>query len=339
MQRQRAGLFVALLALAVAGCGDSGRSSALGLAGLRVVTFNTGTTDGLPIDPSTNAGYGPEQAALADQWYGNGLAWNAAVEDSRRFFSTLRADIVGFQEIFHPDDCAEIPAAARLGFVCESWQPGDPTVVQRVVGADYQVACHLGKSDKCIAVRRSLGTIRGCDSALCLDGLLGADIAGCGRGSRVGRALVDLHDGTTLTVAHVHGTSGFSASDRQCRVAQFRQLFEDLGDGSGLAASAGERSIVLGDFNTDPGRSARLDPSAQILAAAGEPPSPFRFLTEIGPQALPTYLGAVNIDHVLARGFTGSCWAAGIRPDRPPVTTMTYFDHTAIVCDLEAAAD
>lgn len=332
-------MFAALLALVVAGCGDGGRTPTPEPAGLRVVTFNTGTTEGLPLDPSANAGYGPEQAALADQWYGNGLAWNAAIEDSRRYFSTLGADLIGFQEIFHPDDCAAIPAAARPGFVCESWRSGDPTVVQRVVGPDYQVACHLGKSDKCIAVRRSLGTLRDCDSALCLDGLRGADVAGCGRGSRVGRALIDLHDGTTLTVAHVHGTSGFSASDRQCRLAQFRQVFEDLGDGSGHAASAGERSIVLGDFNTDPGRSARLDPSAQFLAAAGEPPSPFRFLTQVGPQAPPTYLGAVNIDHVLARGFSGSCWAAGIDPDRAPVTTMIYFDHTAIVCDLEAGAD
>lgn len=328
-----------LIAFALSACGGDapqrGSEDPPPLA-VRVVTFNTGTTDALAATPETNRGYGPIQAEIADRWYGNGLAWNAAIEDARRFLTALQPDIVGFQEIFHPVDCSEIPAEYHAGFVCEQWRSGDPTVAQTVVGPGYQVACHRGKSDKCLAVRNAFGSIRGCDGPLCLDGLAGADIAGCGSGSRVGRAVIDRADGQTLTVVHVHGTSGFTASDRSCRMAQFAQVFADLGDGSGRPAAEGTPSIVLGDFNTDPIRTARGDASAAALAAYASTPSPFRFINDVGFDAAPTYFGSFNIDHVLAAGLSGTCWAAGISPDRPPVTDMTYFDHTAIVCDLEA---
>jgi hypothetical protein len=301
--------------------------------GLRVVTFNTGTTGGLAHDAPPDDGYGAPEAALSDLHYGNGLAWSRAIEDTRRFFELLDADVVVFQEIFHPGECATVPEDARAGFVCESWAPGDPTVAQVVLGPDYQVACHLGKPDKCAAVHRRVGTFRGCDGDLCLEGLAGARVPDCGGGSRVGRGVIELAAGGTLTLVHVHGSSGITLGDQACRVAQLRQVFEDLGLGDGPAAN-GEMNLVMGDFNTDPVRLATLDESARYLASQVGGGLAFAFLSEVGPDATPTYAGRVNIDHVISDRLRGSCFAAGITPGAVGPTEMVYFDHRPIVCDL-----
>lgn len=297
-------------------------------------SFNTGTTDGLPHDAAPDDGYGDEQAALSDTWYGDGLAWSAAVEDAAAFFASTEADIVGFQEIFWSDECAGIPVDAHAGFVCEQWQVGDPTVAQVILGDGWQVACHPGKTDKCLAVRSTLGRFANCEEDFCLEGLAGGQVDGCGSGSRVGRGVVELTDGGSLTVVNVHGSSGLSDDDKACRVAQFEQVFEDLGDGSGEPAANGESNLILGDLNTDPGRFLS-DPSASYFADAAEAGG-FGFHTAVGPDAVPTYSGLANIDHVLSDGFDGDCWAAGIDAGHPAVSDVIYFDHTPQVCALTA---
>lgn len=304
-------------------------------AGLRVVTFNTGTTDGLPHDDPPDDGYGSAEATLSDTHYGNGLAWSRAIDDTRRFFDALDADLVVFQEIFHPEDCTAIPEEARAGFVCETWAPGDPTVVQRVLGPDYQVACNLEKPDKCAAVHRRVGVFRGCDADLCLDGLAGVRVPGCGGGSRIGRGVVDRVGGGTLTLVNVHGSSGITLDDQACRTAQLRQVFEDFGLGDGPAANDATANLVMGDFNTDPVRLAAIDESARYLTTQVGPEHAFRFLTEAGEGATPTYAGRVNIDHVVSDALTGRCFAAGITPGAIGPTEMVLFDHRPIVCDLD----
>jgi hypothetical protein len=242
--------------------------------------------------------------------------------------------VIAFQEIFHSDDCAGIPEEARQGWVCEDWLPGAPVVAQHVLGAGYQVACHLGKTDKCLGVRRGFARLRGCDDDLCLDGLEGVPVPGCGSGSRVGRAVLELTSGEELTVVSVHGTSGFGSSDVACRQAQFAQAFVDFGDGSGEPAANGARNVILGDFNTDPGRATRLDASARALAEATGPGSRFRFLSAVGADAPPTYAGVFNIDHVIADRFAGACWSPGVGAGGTPVSPVVYLDHTPVVCDL-----
>ena len=321
-------LCVALLA---AGCGDDASPPP---DSLRVVTFNTGTTPGLAHDAPPDDGYGSAQAAISDRWYGDGLAWRPAIDDVRRFLDDVRPDLVAFQEIFANEDCATIPIESHRGWACDGWHPGAPSVAHEVLGPGFQVACHPGKPDKCIAVRRSFGSIRGCDADRCLDALAGEEIAGCGRGARVARAIVDRVGGTSLTVVSVHGTSGFGGADVACRTAQFEQIFTDLGDGSGMAAANGSSNVVLGDFNTDPGRAARLDASAAALQEATSGDSPFRFVTETGPNATPTYLGIFNIDHVIADELVGSCFAPGTEGGGDAVSSITYFDHAPVVCDL-----
>jgi endonuclease/exonuclease/phosphatase family metal-dependent hydrolase len=318
-----------IAACALAGCGDDPpRPTFL------AVTVNTGTNPELPHDDPPDDGYGAEQAAYSDLYYGDGLAWVPVIEATRAFFDEVQPDVVGFQEIFSSEDCPLVPAEARPGFVCETWAAGDPTVAQLVVGPDYQVACHVGHHDKCIAVRRGFGAIRGCAGDLCLDGALGYELDGCGGGARVGRVVIDRAEGAPITVVNVHGTSGFSAEDQACRTGQVEQVFVDLGDGA--PGASGEHNLIVGDLNTDPGRLAGDDESAaRWLDFAGpDADTGFRFVTAMGPDAPPSYAGLLDIDHVVTDTMPGTCWIAGVTEGHPAITDAVYYDHTPHVCAI-----
>lgn len=302
---------------------------------LRVVTFNTGGGAGGSDDHPD--GFTDVEAGYSDEHYGNGLAWLPAVEATRAFFDATRPDVVAFQEIFHSEECEAIPAEARAGFVCETWSTGDPFVTQLVLGDGYQVACNLDKSDKCIAVRRAFGRIVGCDADVCLDHLGGARVDGCGGGSRVGVAEIELLDegepnGRVVTVVGVHGSSGLTVDDQACRERQFDQVWVDLRDGSGLPGARGTHNIVLGDFNTDPERAKRIDSSARRLNELVDMLG-WTFITQVGLDAPGSYAGAVDIDHVLSDVFEGSCTIPGVT-EGERVYEPSYFDHAPIVCDL-----
>jgi len=299
---------------------------------LVVVTFNTGTSLSY-AGPLDNEGFHEEQHAVCDEWYGNGLSWKPFVEDALTFLAEADPDIVVFQEIFWSDECAQIPPEFWPGFVCEDWTEGALTVAQLITGDDYQVACHPGKPDKCAAVHHRVGKFRGCDQDFCLEGLAGYTAEGCGKGARIGRGVIDLVNGGVITLVNIHASSGMTEEDMACRVKQFDQVFVDLGDG--LPAVSGEWNLALGDFNTDPGRLADSDPSAARILDFVGPDKPYRFITEVGPDAAPTYGGFLNIDHVVSDVYAGTCWAAGVTPGHLPVTESVAFDHRPVVCTLE----
>jgi hypothetical protein len=319
---------VAIAALALIACGEDTPPALTFVA----VTMNTGTSAGQAHNSPPDDGYDSDDADISDMYYGDGLAWVDAVDAATAFFAEVQPDVVGFQEIFYSGECANIPVEAHRKFVCEDWTAGDPTVAQVILGAGYQVACHLGKPDKCIGVRRAFGTIRGCDADLCLDGLDGAPVADCGSGSRVGRGVVDLADGSaSITVVNLHGTSGLTEHDIGCRVQQYEQVFVDL---DREPAANGAANLVLGDLNSDPGRFVGQEDSATRFADFAGDGKPFRFITDVGPDAEPSYQGALNIDHVVSDVFDGSCWTAGVTDGHPNVVEAVYFDHKPIVCTV-----
>jgi hypothetical protein len=295
-----------------------------------VVTFNTGTNDGLAHN-SDGDDYGFDEAALSNEYYGNGLAWVPAVEAVTAWFEALQPDVVVFQEIFYSGECPGIPPAAHEGFVCETWTAGDPTVVQVLLGSGYQVACHPGNSDKCLAVKKSFGTIRQCpDPDFCLEGLDGEPVEDCGGGARVARATIDLAAGGEITVVNVHGTSGVLPEDAACRVAQVEQVFVDM---DGEPGANGDRNVVMGDLNTDPGRiPGWLDSSVRAWNEYVGGSQPFQWVSPIGSSAIPTYTGGLNIDHVTSDTFTGGCYAPGATPGYDPVYPNVFFDHKPLVC-------
>ncbi|NOY26738.1 MAG: hypothetical protein GXP62_12770 [Oligoflexia bacterium] len=309
-------------------------AAAAALDPLTVMTFNTGTgvSAGLGQDGTSNGGYTSTQAKLSDTWYGNGLAWQAAVDDVTAFIAQVDPDIVVFQEIFYSGDCASIPADAQAGFVCEGWQDGDPTVAQLVLGSDYQVACNPGHPDKCAAVHQRVGRFVGCDDDFCLEGLAGSTIDGCGSGARIGRGVVERPDGSRFTVVNVHGSSGVSLDDQACRVAQVDQVFVDLGDGE--PGANGTQNLVMGDLNTDPGRFTDWDTSAARWTDFVGEGLPFHFISEVGPDAPLSYQGVADIDHVMSDSWQGSCWYAGLSDGHPAATDITIFDHRPVVCTV-----
>jgi hypothetical protein len=298
-----------------------------------VVTFNTGMHD---IDK--NDDFGSNKAKTVGDYYGSGLAWGPAIVESAAWLKTVDADIIGLQEIFDPEECPTIPADKQVGLVCDGWKLGDPSVAQRLVGAGYQIACHVGHHDICAAVKLSFGKFKGCSGALCPDGLGGVQIPNCGHGGRVGRGVIELAAGGTITLASVHGSSGFDLETIDCRKKQFDQIFVSL---DGTPAANGTTNIVLGDFNTDPGRLRSVDASAQALADAVGGGKPFHFVSDVGSSAAPTYVqtllpllpAGVNIDLVASDKLKGSCWTAGVTAGHPALGAG-YYDHKPHVCTL-----
>lgn len=328
-----------LLGLFLAACAPLQGPAATSPSSLLAVTFNSGTTEGMGHDAGPDDGYTEEHAALSDTWYGDGLAWVPAVEAATAFFDAVAPDVVVFQEIFYSELCSDIPAEAHGDFVCADWRPGDPTVANRILGEGYQVACHPGKDDKCAAVRTDFGRFTGCEGAFCLEGLEGSSVEGCGSGARVGRGTIELTEGGRLTLVNVHGSSGLSGDDADCRRRQVEQVFVDLGDGE--PGANGERNLVMGDLNTDPGRWAAIDASAARWLDFAAPPGDeaddrsFAFHTEVGDEAPPTYSELANIDHVVSDFAEGGCWHAGTTPGHEVVIDARYFDHQPAVCALE----
>jgi len=300
--------------------GDTGDTGEQPLS-FTAVTFNVG-------------GHANGQDDVADEHYGNGLAWIPAVEQTTAYLAALSPEVIVFQEVFHAPDCAEIPEEFHSGYICETWQPGDPTVAQMILGDGYQVACHLGKPDKCAAVKTSFGSFAGCDEDFCLEGLDGGQVEDCGGGSRVGRGVIELVDGGELTIVNFHGTSGFLPDDQLCRVAQVEQVFIDLLDENGEPGANGNRNLVLGDFNTDPARAVLLDFSAARWNDFVGDDHPFHFITDVGPDVLPTYANTINIDHQVSDSFVGSCSHPGITPGEDAVVDFSYYDHVPAVCTL-----
>ncbi len=308
---------------------------------LIVVTFNTGTSSSVLGSLEGEDGYGAEMAERSDAWYGNGLAWRPAVESTKDWFSRFSPDLVVFQEIFWSGDCAGIPEDQQAGFVCDGWQDGDTTVAQTILGDNYQVACHPGKPDKCAAVHHRVGTFEGCEAPFCLEGLVGSTLDGCGSGARVGRGVVVNADGDpVLQLTNIHGSSGLTLDDQDCRVAQIAQVFEDLGAGS-PAISPVLPDIVMGDLNTDPGRFMELDSSAEEWArrvpldATVPRDHGLYFISKTGEDAPGSYGGVADIDHVMADAWSGACDLLLLAPDPPhPVYAPAYFDHRPVVCEL-----
>lgn len=322
-------LILVLLPLGLMACGSSDHPTAGGPLTAKVVTFNVGTPE-CARDPE--AEYTCEDAEIAAEWYGTGLAHLQLMAALKLYFEGLQPDLIAFQELFHPPLCAEIPAEFHPRFICERWRPGDITVAEDILGPAYQIACHRDRPDKCVALHQRFGRFRGCDQAFCPDHLEGGFTEGCGGGTRIGRGEIELTDGSRLTVVNIHGTSGITPADQACRVEQFEQVFVDLRDGNGVPGANGQRNLVLGDLNTDPGRFVLTDPSARTWRRFVGEDRPFRQLSEIGLLAPPTYLGLVNIDHVASDALSGAC------ADESP-TEIVAFDHRPIVCELSLSSE
>jgi len=295
------------------------------------MTFNTGTTKSESSVKADEGVFSREDWKLTDRYYGNGLAWWPAVKAAQKYIQEAQPDIIGFQEIFHPEKCIDIPLEAHRGFICETWRRGDPTVAEFITGEKYQVACHQGAHHKCIAVKRSFASIRGCHKNPCLDFLEGESLPKCSGASRLGRAILDLQSGISLTLVHVHATSGLSKKDKKYRKKQFRKIFQDFGYAQ--PAANGKLNLIIGDFNTDPKRMPWFDKSAKKLKKFAKKRK-FHFLNGRGKDKKPTYKSIVTVDHILSDKLDGHCHSPGVTKNTRPVLKTSHFDHKPLFCRL-----
>jgi hypothetical protein len=77
--RSRAGR-VPLYLFLIVGLGYTALSRQAEALDFAAVTYNVGTTPTLARDADPNDGYTQTQANISDAWYGNGLAWQPAID-------------------------------------------------------------------------------------------------------------------------------------------------------------------------------------------------------------------------------------------------------------------
>ena len=297
-----------------------------------VVTINVGTTTFLSHDVGDD-GYTQEMADIASEQYANNLSWRPAEEAMVAFLAELQPHIVAFQELYYDPWCDNTPVDPELDFVCKDYTPGGPLQIERLLGADYRIACAAGHVDNCVGVRRDFGSLRGCPGdGVCLDGLKGTPAGDCSKGARVGRVEVDLPDGRSLVVVDVHANAGFDERDMQCRVQQFGQVFVDAGDGQ--PAASGEANLVMGDMNTDPFLLMDTDPSAVFWSEHVGEGRRFQYISASDLEGPPSQVGLFHLDHVVSDVVTGSCVVAGVSEGVPAVMDALYWDHSPVVCDV-----
>ena len=113
---------------------------------------------------------------------------------------------------------------------------------------------------------------------------------------------------------------------------QVDQVFVDFGDGE--PGIRGARNLILGDFNTDPGRARLVDESARRWHDFVGEGKPFWFISKLGANAPRSYRGFADIDHVVSDCYRGDCRYLGVDPQLSPVWEGVYFDHVPVVCEL-----
>ncbi len=244
-------------------------------------------------------------------------------------FGALRPDLAGLIEVLPPSLCERAPSGVPSNLCSSPLEPASQVV--RLLGDDVAEGCDERFGWDCIGVRRG--------GPVTLTGALRTRpvLEACSDdGFTVSTGTVRFR-GWPIAVAVAHPDSG----DDPCRAAQLRDLFDDGLPDAGPA-------LVLGDLNVDfyredsesaavmqaivparfaalstdelssfPGAPSQLDPTGETLDNdVALPAGP------LGPRAL---------DHVLARGLTGSC-------DVQRVDGGGGMDHRAQVCKVQIPA-
>jgi hypothetical protein len=303
-----------------------------------VMTFNAGTTDSMNHDiDEVNGGGDGYTAAMAEvnaREYSNNLAWGPAERAIAQFIAQRRPEIAGFQETFADVWCEEVHVDPLLDFACRDYHLGRRDQVARICGEDYQVACTESHRDNCVCVRKDFGHILGCDADYCPAGLAGLPPpSGCTKGARVGTIQIERCDGSLITVVNVHAIASLTEKNMACRVDQFKQIFQDRGDG--VPAAHGDVNIVFGDMNMDPFLFIPDDPSAVYWNQWVGEGRPFRYLSADSAGGTPTHVTTMRIDHVISDVLRGHCEVPGETPGVSPVMDSMYFDHRPVVCTVE----
>lgn len=239
-------------------------------------------------------------------------------------FAALRPDVTGLIEVLPPSLCERAPSASPYNLCSGPLEPASQVV--RLLGGDVAHDCDERYGWDCLAVRRR--------TPLTMGGLRTRPVQPACEddGFTVSTGTLRFR-GWPIAAAVAHPDS----TDAGCRAEQLRDLFD-----AGLPDRG--PALVLGDLNVDfyreddasvevmrsvvpsrftalsgdeltsfPGAPSQLDPTGQTLDGDVHLPA--------GP------LGPRAIDHVLARGLSGTC-------DVQRVDGGGGMDHRAQVCEV-----
>ncbi len=244
-------------------------------------------------------------------------------------------DIVVLNEVWDTDRCAGV-SEKTAGFVCHAPAKLSPAQqARRYLGAGYTIVCDGVAHFDCIGVKTKRVAL---DPRLCSAGglCLGKAVtpahpkacAGMGSITSVSSADVTV-DGVTFTVVNGHPKNAYNNVQDPCRLAQYKQIFEEL--------AVGKRNLIMGDMNGDAIRFPAVFPSFVYWNTRVGPGKRFRYHS--GPAEAtpppPTWMNSVTLDYVLSDFAQGVCNTLGKKADRDRLDHPRYrMDHLGIVCDL-----
>lgn len=303
-----------------------------------LMTVNTGTTTFLNHDQDEERGpgdgYTSAHAEVVSESYSNNLAWIPAETALSDFIQKNKVDVVGFQELYYDPWCRDVQVSPGMDLICEQWKEGGSIQINRILGEDYHIVCASEHLDNCVGIRKSFAAPSPSSLVPCAD-VEGDDPGpadGCYIGGRTGAVKIDLPDGRTLTVVNLHTFSGATDDTMQRRRDQFKQAFEDKGDGSPWASDV--VNVILGDMNMDPFYWADFDLSAAYWNSRVGEGKLFHYISS-GPEGgEATASMSFRIDHIISDRITGTCVVPGRTPGVEGVLGESFWDHRPILCQV-----
>jgi hypothetical protein len=299
---------------------DSNVDSGPPITRLRVMTVNVGNLD------EVNGGPCPSHPYLG------GLCSVAQELIIAERIAEIAPDIAIVGEVVDPARCTEDTWNEDPDRTCTGAPERTPyEQVRRLMGPDYTISCDDRLHSDCAAVRTERGSLVGCESgSLCLGGnetpphsAACADIGGHTSVSRIGA----VFDGRTLNIVVAHPKNATSIEADPCRLAQYREIFEQLVD---------ERpALVAGDFNMDAYRFPEVFESGRYWHTQVGEGTRFTAHNVDGEYPTPTFLGAATLDYVLSDFAAGDCVVLGESRGTERIDgELETMDHRAVVCDL-----
>ncbi len=263
----------------------------------------------------------------AELWcrkYLNKLCFKDVEQRIEKNIQYLSPDIIVLQEVLATWQCENDKNEVCLN------QPAN-SQIERLVGSDYFTICNERNQFECIAVKKSIGTIKECDSTLpCNTARTVEYIDGCDNGFTISAATIVLKTGFKFDVINVHPQS----TSVECRTKMLDAALKGTKNGGLIKEN---NVIVIGDFNLDPWRG--TDTSAVFwnnFFSAGWNGKSFDYHNKVeGNEKFPPYttylFGAgKSVDFAVSNFAEGTLLTLGETPDTIRLDQDSGTDHRAL---------
>jgi endonuclease/exonuclease/phosphatase family metal-dependent hydrolase len=271
-------------------------------APLHVVVANVGNLDEAKGGPCPSEPYHGATCSIAQE------------QAVRANLDRLQPDVIVLLEVLNASACLRAPRTRNPDHVCTHYEARRPyQQVERYVGPGYTSLCN---GFTCVATRLA---VKGCPGgATCMQALERAPVPEACRPDNTGVWRAQLqHGGEPLTLVVAHALPAVAPAGDACRAAQLLQAFDDL--------PAPGRTLVAGDFNTDPYRFPwRVMSSAAVWRDWVGEGRRFEALSD----GEPSWVGLGRYDYLLTDHGFGACELIDL--DAP----LDTFDHRALDCWL-----